>query len=307
MAMAPLSIDQLNEQYGLDGRLRIVRGRAGLPLIEIDNHQARAQLSVYAGQLLSYTPQGESEDLLFLSGQAHYHPGKAIRGGVPVCWPWFGPDPEDRGRATHGFARNRLWTLRATGSTAEGGSHVVLGMTDGEETRAIWPQAFDLELRVTVGESLQLELVSRNTGDRPYTITQALHTYFRVGDIAQVRVLGLEDADYLDKVGAGQRKTQHGPILIDQEVDRIYDCGAHADLVIDDGLLGRRIRIAQAGSRTAVVWNPWQAVATQMVDLADDDYRRFVCVETSNAAADVVNLAPGVKASLSAGYRVERM
>ena len=84
MAMAPLSIDQLNEQYGLDGRLRIVRGRAGLPLIEIDNHQARAQLSVYAGQLLSYTPQGESEDLLFLSGQAHYHPGKAIRGGVPV-------------------------------------------------------------------------------------------------------------------------------------------------------------------------------------------------------------------------------
>lgn len=301
-----MSIDEMNSEYGITGQLTFVTGEGGLPFIEIDNGKARAVISVYAGQLLSYQPAGEAEDLMFLSGQAYYQEGKAIKGGVPICWPWFGADPEGKGRPAHGFVRNRMWDVRTTEATADGDTRVTLGLVDNDETREIWPQAFDLSLEITVGETLGLALITRNTGDLAYAITQAMHTYFRVGDIDQVKVLGLEDTDYLDKVDAGRQKTQHGPITIAEEVDRIYYCGSNAELAIADAALGRRIRISSSGSKTAVVWNPWEKIAAEMADLADDDYRRFICVETTNAAADVVKIEPGAEARLCATYQAVR-
>ena len=300
-----MKIEQLNADYAIAGQLKFIEGKGGFPFIEISSAKASALISVYAGQVLSFHPAGEADDLMFLSEKAYYQTGKAIKGGVPICWPWFGADPAGQGRPAHGFVRNRLWNVVATETTADGNIRVTLGLMDTPETRAIWPQSFTLALEITVGNSLNLELVTRNTGTQTFPVTQAFHTYFKVGDISQTSVLGLEGIDYIDKTDNSAQKQQTGAVMINTEVDRIY-LGVQGELVIDDVALKRRIRIASRGSKTAVVWNPWAKISAEMGDLQDDDYRRLLCVETSNAATDVVEIAPNSEFRLVANYRVER-
>ncbi len=279
-----------------------VAGNGGLPMINVSNDHADAVISVYAGQVLSFTPKGAA-DVLFVSDKAYYAEGKAIKGGVPICWPWFGADPEGKGRPAHGFMRNRMWSEWETRENANGSTTVILGVESSPETLAIWPHAFRLAMEITVGNTLQLALVTRNTGDVAFNITQAMHTYFAVGDIAQTTVTGLEGTQYLDKAadGNGATKQQDGAISINSEVDRVY-LGVPAELAIVDGALNRTIRITSSGNKTAVVWNPWAKIAAGMADLQDDDYLRFVCVETTNAADDVVEVAAGGEFRLVAEY-----
>ena len=298
------TIDHLNRDFAIQDQLRVIEGEGGFPLIEIDNGKARALISVYAGQVLSFRPAGEAEDLLFLSKQAYYQSGKAIKGGVPICWPWFGPDPEGQGRPAHGFVRNRPWSLASTQQTPEGETKVVLKLVDDAVTQEIWPHAFNLHIEITVGEALTLALITRNTGNRSYTITQALHTYFKVGDVHLVKMLGLETKEYLDKVDNGERKTQSGAVSVVDEVDRIY-LDVEEALYIDDPSLKRRIRIDSSGNKTIVVWNPWSVIAAQMADLDDQDYRHMLCVETANAAEDMVQLPSGGEYRLHADSRIE--
>lgn len=286
-------LDTLNATHGQPGQLWFAAGPGGLPFIHIHNAHAQAHMSLYGGQVLSFRPHTQT-DLLFLSGQALFQSGKAIRGGVPVCWPWFGPDPQGLGRPNHGFARTRLWTLQHTATTAEGATRITLGLTDTPDTRALWPHAFELTLEIAVGTTLELSLTTRNTGDAPFDITQALHSYFAVGDIAQATVAGLDGCTYIDNAtGArGVLRQQVGDVRFEAEVDRIYT-GAPAELALVDGAGQRTLRIASAGSHTAVVWNPGATVAAGMADLSSGGERHFVCVETANAANDVVTVPPG--------------
>jgi glucose-6-phosphate 1-epimerase len=301
-----MSIEQLNTQYGLTSQLKFLEGKGGFPFIEIQNKSAKALISVYSGQVLSFQPVTEPEDVLFLSNQAYYQDGKAIKGGIPICWPWFGPDPEGLGRPSHGFVRNRLWSVASTEATSETETKVTLGLANTAETQTIWPQSFELAIEISVGNTLSVTLVTRNLGDRAFSITQALHTYFKVGDISQVRVLGLENTQYLDKVDSGIQKTQQGAVAISQEVDRVYT-DVRGELVIDDAALGRQIRITSSGSKTAIVWNPWAKICAEMADLGNEDYKSLVCVETANAANEVVEVAPHSEYRLVANYTVERM
>ena len=220
---------------------------------------------MYAGQVLSYRPTSATEDLMFLSEKAYYQTGKAIKGGTPICWPWFGPDPEGLGRASHGFVRNRLWSMQSTTTTPEQETKVTLGLKNTAETREIWPHAFELAIEITVGKTLTIALITRNTGDQPFPITQALHTYFKIGDITSVQVCGLEDKKYIDKVDGGTQKNQSGLITITEEVDRIY-MDVSPELVIEDPTLKRKIRIKSTGSQTAIVWNPWVDNSVKMAD-----------------------------------------
>lgn len=300
-----MTIAQLNSDYGLAGQLSFVEGPGGFPIIEIHNSLAQAKISIYGGQLLSFRPLDEAEDLLFLSPRAYYAQGKAIKGGSPVCWPWFGPDPEGKDRAAHGFVRNRLWQVRSTESLADGSTKVILGLGDSEETRAIWDYRFELAIAITLGKTAQLELITRNTGSAAFAITQALHTYFNVGDISQTTVLGFDGTQYIDKVDGGTEKAQAGAIEIGQEVDRIYQ-DVPSTASIEDGALGRRIKVDSVGSKTAVVWNPWAEISASSGDLEDDAYKTFVCVETVNAANEVIELAAGAEYRLVATYAVER-
>ena len=179
-----------------------------------------------------------------------------------------------------------------------------MSLTDSDETRGIWPYPFRLHIEITVGDSLRVELVTHNSGAENVTISQALHTYFRVGDISKVSVLGLEGADYIDKVADSTRKIQTGAVMIDAEVDRIYT-GVTGELVIDDASLDRKIHVRSTGCSTAVVWNPWAETAASMADLDDDDYRKMVCVETANAGPETVAIAAGGEYRLVAEYTLE--
>jgi glucose-6-phosphate 1-epimerase len=292
-----MTIAQLNSQYGIAGKLQFIEGKGGLPIIEIDNGQAKAAISVYAGQVLKFQPAGSSDDVMFLSETAYYQSGKAIKGGIPICWPWFGPDPA--GRASHGFVRDRLWNVTSTENLPNGGTKVVLGLVDTAETQAIWPHAFSLAIEITITSQLMVELVTRNTGDQAFSITQAMHTYFAVGDISKTNVAGLSGTEYLDKVDGGKQKTQVGAVTVSQEVDRVY-LNVPATLTIDDAALNRKIQIKSTGSKTAIVWNPWSEIAAKMADLGDQDYKRMICVETANAADDVVAVPAGGEARLGA-------
>jgi glucose-6-phosphate 1-epimerase len=299
-----MDIDEMNRRFALFDGLRFVEGAGGLGLAEIRTPQSQALVSTYAGQVLSFVPHGSSEDLLFVSEQAYFQPGKAIKGGIPVCWPWFGADPEGKGRPGHGFVRNRQWQVLGS-EFGEADSVVLrLGLGDSEETREIWPHRFALELEIRVGEILELALSTTNTGETPFDLSQGLHSYFRVGDIRRAEVLGLDGKTYLDKVGEPTKRVQSGPVTISSEVDRIY-LDVPDSLTIEDAALGRRVRIDSEGSHSAVVWNPWVEVAKAMADLGDHEYREMLCVETTNADVDRLTLAPGERHRLAARVHVE--
>jgi glucose-6-phosphate 1-epimerase len=298
-----MDLAQLNTEHGIADQVEFVSGKGDFPYIKVTTDQAEALISIYGGQVLSFKPKGASHDLLFVSENAYYTPGKAIKGGVPVCWPWFGPDPEGKGRPNHGFARNRLWQMIGTEAIGDSATRIALGISDTEETRELWPHPFELRLEITVGSILNLALISRNLGDRPFTITQALHTYFTVGDITQTKVLGLDGTSYIDKVDEQKVKPQSGDVEIVAEVDRIYQ-DVPNELTIVDGALNRRIRINSSGNQTAVIWNPWAELSAKSGDLADDDYTRFICVETTNAADDVITVPAQDEYRLAVTYEM---
>lgn len=291
-----MQIQDLNARFGLDDRLSFVAGPGGLPHAVLTAGGAEAEVALNGGQVLSFRHAGEPP-ILWVSREAVYAAGKPVRGGVPVCWPWFGPHPADASKPAHGFARNQLWEVLERGE-ANGGLFIRLGLSDSPATRALWPHPFRLELAVSVGASLDLALTAHNPGPAPYRFGGALHSYFTVGDVAQIRIGGLEGAAYLDQL-SGATHTQAGPVTIGAEVDRVYR-ETTAACVIDDPALGRRIRVAKAGSRSTVVWNPWAEKARRLADLGDDEYPQFVCVETALAFEDSVELAPGASHTLRA-------
>jgi glucose-6-phosphate 1-epimerase len=297
-----MNFDELS-RYEIDGELQFIEIEHGFVYAEINNARAHATVSTYSGQLLSYRPKDRQEDLLFVSDKAYYEAGKAIKGGIPVCWPWFGPDPENRGRPAHGFVRNRQWQVSGSESLADGSTKIILSITDNEATRALWPHPFRLDIEITVGDTLRVELVTHNTGNDSITISQALHSYFRVGDITRVSVLGLDGINYLDKANDSTHKTQAGPLTISAEVDRIYT-DTTGELTIDDASLERKIAITSSGCSTTVVWNPWVEIAVSMADLDDDDYLQMLCVETANAGPETVTITAGDCYRLTAEYSI---
>jgi glucose-6-phosphate 1-epimerase len=293
--------ETLNARFALPGKLRIQDVAPGLPVIEVTTPDATARIAVQGGQVLEWQPKGH-KPVIWISKAAVYKAGKGVRGGVPVCWPWFAAGEE--GKPVHGFVRTRMWEVRETREDLAGTVMVRLGIRDDESTRAIWDHAFDLELIVTVGAALKMELITRNTGDMPFTITEALHTYFKIGNIDQVQVTGLENTTYQDKVNNFALTPQPDTIKFTGETDRIY-MNTPSDCLIHDKALDRIIRVAKAGSTSTVVWNPWTEKEKTFSDMAAGEYQDMLCVETCNAGDDIISIAPGRKHSLVAFIGVE--
>lgn len=287
------NINSLNQRFGLPGALHFATGRGDLPVAEIQTPLASASLTLQGAHLLAWHPAGAAP-VIWVSKAALFEPGKAVRGGVPVCWPWFGAR---EGMPMHGFVRTRLWQVRETSLDAGGQVVIRLGLQDDADTRALWDFAFDLELVFTVGATLGMSLISRNTGDQSFTVTDALHTYFCVADIEHTSVQGLDGCDYLDKVQNFARAKQSGAVAFTGETDRIY-VDTTADCVIQDRAQQRNIRISKSGSSSTVVWNPWREKV--FADMAAGEYQQMVCVETCNAGPDQITLAPGHSHTLSA-------
>lgn len=280
-------------------------GPGGLPFATIENAQATAEVSLHGGHVTAFQPKSASQPVLWLSGQAVFDPNKAIRGGIPVCWPWFGDHPTDAGLPAHGFARTSPWKVTNESSNADGSTTLALQLSATTPVPDVWPHRATLLLEITVGEALSIRLTTTNTGDAPFPLTQALHTYFTVSDISNVTIAGLEGARYLDKLKGNAAKPQDGVITIDQEVDRVYT-ETTADCLIHDPGFDRTIRIAKSGSRSTVVWNPWIEKAKRMGDFPDDGYQTMVCVETTNVGEDdTVTVEPGASHTLAAVISIE--
>lgn len=299
--MDSIHIAQLNQRFGVPGQVAVREGPGGLPVVDVSNRHGTLAVSLYGGHVLSYRPAGH-EPVLFVSESSAYTPGKPIRGGIPLCWPWFGAHPGDATMPMHGFARLLHWTLDGV-DLAEDGTDVRLSLRDGEQTRTFWPHDFELALRVGLRDELRVDLTTRNTDQRPFVLTQALHTYFGVGDIGGVAIEGLENASFFDSLTRSPMPAEGAPIRIRSEVDRVYG-GTTSDCLIRDAALGRQIRVAKQGSRSTVVWNPWIEKSKRMPDFGDNEYTRMLCIESTNARDDSVVLAPNETHTLTQRIRV---
>ncbi|MEW6645614.1 MAG: D-hexose-6-phosphate mutarotase [Pseudomonadota bacterium] len=294
------SAEQLNRQFGIDGKVRLVERGDGFVMIEVRTAQGQADIALQGAHVTTWAPQGQAP-VVWVSEQAKYAAGKSIRGGVPVCWPWFGPHASNAKLPGHGYARTVDWRLLRVTSLDDGRIQLIFELIDTPATRAQESHPLRVRNTVTVGASLQVELETTNLGTAPYVLGDALHTYFHVGDVTRATVHGLEGCAYIDKVDGGARKQQGGPVTIAGEVDRIY-LGTGNCCEIRDPVLQRRIVIRSRNSASTIVWNPGVEKATKMGDFGSDGYLRMLCVETANAAEDVVNLAPGAQHRLVAEY-----
>ena len=274
----------------------------GYPVLEITHPAVKARIALCGAHLLEWTPAGH-DPVLYLSPLALYEEGKPIRGGVPLCWPWFGAHPGDPALPSHGLVRTRFWqqgpvTMDETGVTLK------FTLTDDPESRRCWDHPFHLELEIRLGATLQLSLYMTNPGPSAVNLTSALHTYLTIGDIRQIRITGLDGVPYLDTVGSRAVHQQSGDIMFDREVDRLY--ATRGAVAVHDPVLQRIITVRSGGSGCSVVWNPWIAKAARLTDLPDEDYQRFVCVETANAWEDVITLAPGATHTLTTCLELQR-
>ncbi|MCU7833548.1 MAG: D-hexose-6-phosphate mutarotase [gamma proteobacterium symbiont of Lucinoma myriamae] len=292
----------LNEKFSIPGLLEFVDNEQGALVARMETSQGTMEIARQGAQLLFWTPKDQAP-VVWLSPQAQFKSGKSLRGGSPVCWPWFGPHPENTSLPGHGFARNFEWRILET-SRLRDATRIIMIFEPGEEQLKDWPHQAELTLSITMGEGLDMVLTTRNQGKTAFTITQALHTYFNVGDIARVRVEGLEGKEYIDKVDGETCHQQEGAITIDREVDRIY-LNCPEDLVIVDEILKRRVRITRQGSNSAVVWNPWAEKGAAFGDMGEEGYRNMLCVETTNVAKDTVTLKPGESFTQISRYTVE--
>lgn len=297
-------LETLERDLGVKGHVSFAAGPGELgPVARVANRHAAATVALHGAHVMAFRPR-DHQPVSWVSAKSAFRPTKAIRGGIPVCWPWFADHPTDPTKPAHGFVRAARWTAVGTEVVDGDATRIRFRLADDAATRVLWPHRFELELAVTVGRSLDVALRIRNTGDGPFTSGGALHSYFTVGDVTQVTIDGLDGRTYVDKTDRLARKVQQGPVRIDGETDRVY-LDTTADCVIDDPVLRRRITIQKAGSRSTVVWNPWRAKAASMADFGDDEYPGMVCVETANAGDDVVSVPAGGRHELRTTIRVD--
>ncbi len=284
-------------------------GEGGLSVLRVATALATGEVYLHGAHVTAWTPAGAGP-VLWVSNSARFTPDEAIRGGVPICFPWFGTGREP-GLAppAHGFARLAPWWLVAA-EDDDGVVTLTLELTDADVTdlpaAAAWRHPFTARYAVTFGRELTLALTVENTGDEEVSYEEALHTYLAVADARTTAVQGLDGATYLDKTADGgpEPATQRGDVTFTAETDRVYDSAG--TVVVVDESAGRRVGIDKDGSAHTVVWNPWSDKAAAMADYGDDEWPTMVCVETANALDAAITLAPGERHTMTARYAVTR-
>jgi|SRR5580704_15993513 glucose-6-phosphate 1-epimerase len=245
---------------------------------------------LHGATVTSWRPTG-AEEALFLSSESRWADGHAIRGGVPICFPWFRAKADDPKAPAHGFVRTKAWQLE---SIVKDGDAVTVSMftVSDEGTKKWWPADFRLVHRAKFDSELSQELELTNSGTTWLRFEEALHAYVRIAHIDKARVEGLKTVHYLDNTDSNRDKMPHGEVVIDSETDRAY-LNTQRAIELVDRSLGRRIRIVKENSLTTVVWNRWKQKAQGMSELGDNEWTRMICLETSNVCDFAVDLAPG--------------
>lgn len=254
--------------------------------IEVKNEAAEAKVALQGAHLFHYARAGE-EPILWLSEASDFELGKAIRGGVPVCWPWFGFN-KDKSLPQHGFARTALWEFVGSDEVDAKTTVLTLRLTHDEKKLQMWNYRFLLELKITISDKLSMELKTTNLDDKSFKISQALHTYFSVSHISEVAIKGLDKKPYLDAL-TWKNEIQNGDITFNQEVDRVYQ-EVDGEIVLSDKR--REVHIKNSGSSSVVVWNPWIEKTLRMSAMQEDAYKHMLCIESANAFDDARVLKP---------------
>jgi glucose-6-phosphate 1-epimerase len=265
---------------------------SAFPGIAIETPVCRALVALQGAQLLTMQPAGQGP-LLWLSPGAQFRPGKAVRGGIPLCFPWFAAHAENPAMPAHGFARNREWQLCEASADAAGNVHLAFALRDDEQTRALWPHAFLARLDYRLGAALAVAFSVTNTGSQALAFGFALHNYFPLRDVSRSRLTGLEGVSFHDKIFAGSgAQIENIPLRIDRETDRVYH-DASGEYHLTDDVSGRALAIRAEGCRSAVVWNPWREKAARLGDVPGDAWKEMLCVECGNVGAADVRLLAG--------------
>lgn len=311
--------EQLTADFSLPDILTFDEPHPGMPRLQVRTPACTAELYLQGAHLTAWHPAGQ-QPVLFLSDRSAFAPGKAIRGGIPIVFPWFAaaetsPVPTQPGAGSHGFARTASWTLRFA-ALAGDDLHLsfTLDQTEGSPATEAMRQAgfagFQLALEVILGHTLTLRLSVANASSgpdaKPLFFEEALHAYLAVGDSEKVTVEGLAGTDYLDKTDNFARRTQTDRELhFRGETDRPY-LNTAAPVTLHDPVLGRRLRLTKANSRTTVTWNPGPTLAAKLADLPPDAWRDFVCLEPANAAENAPTLQPGEAQTMEMHLTVEQ-
>ncbi len=270
------------------------------PLPGVQDATGRSRIFDHGAHVVGWQPEGSAQPVLWLSSATAYAAGKAIRGGIPICFPWFGPGLSGDRKPAHGFVRATPWRRD---EVIESGGILRVAYSIDPSISGDQPEfPYDYRARLTAefgAEHLSVSLWASNEGDVPFTIEQALHTYLAVGDVRKITVDGLDGAVYLDKNSPEPAfdLTQSGPLRLDGPTDRVYL--SEGPVTVRDPGLGRRLVSTTHGASNVVVWNPWLQAAEQMADMGPGEWTGMICVEAANVLANALTLLPGEHRTLS--------
>jgi len=299
-----LNFSSLNKKHRIPGKLEITSEHGGLPIAIITNKFAKVLVSIYGAHVLSYQPKGQ-EEVLWMSSQSTFEEGNPIRGGIPICFPWFGPHASDSQKPQHGFARLQMWKVTKTADLPGGETQLCLSLQQDQKLKTLWPYSFHAEMIITVGASLNVAFRCTNTSKEQLSYTGALHSYFTVSDIANIKIKGLRGSRYYNGIGATVPSAQEEDNLVIQKEENRRYIDTTSDCIIEDSGLSRKIRVGKKGSRVTVVWNPGAEMAKKIADMPDDGYKTMICVEAVNAYNDIVVVQPKENRTLATTITVE--
>ena len=292
--MKDRTIPEDMQKHEIDQCVTIIKGGGDLPKINVKTAWSTAEIYLHGAQVTRFQKNGEPP-LLFISRRSQFAVGKAMRGGVPIVFPWFGAR---EGFPDHGFARVAEWEWEDSSLAPDGSVTLRFRLPDSASPAAD-ARSQNVTFAVSVSDKLTMELVVANPSPTEnLTFENCLHTYFAIGDIAETEIAGLQGTAYIDKVDNFRQKEESSDaIRINSETDRIYlDTSAAVD--IHDSKYQRTIRVEKSGSVSTVIWNPWMAKAKLMSDFGDNEFKQMVCVESGNVAQHKITVAPNQSASL---------
>ena len=288
-------VKELNKEYGIPKVLRFELDEHGMERAVIKTSAVQAIIYLQGAHITNFHPRGE-KPLLFLSSKSNFATGKAIRGGIPLIFPWFGAKRDDPNAPMHGFARTSQWQVNLAQQIGD-----VVAMQFALDV----PNHSSLRFFVLMGPQLDITLEVLNDSALPLTFEEAFHSYFAVSDVRNVFIEGLSRATFIDKTDQMSRKIDGDQMLhLEGETDRVY-VNTESTCRIFDPLAKRCIKIAKTHSATTVLWNPWSEKARTMADMGKDEWQRMVCIETANAADSAITLQPGETHRMSASIGVE--
>ncbi|MDB4422482.1 D-hexose-6-phosphate mutarotase [bacterium] len=291
----PQSIEDLTAILSGIPELTVTEPEPGFPVIDVQTPVSAATVALHGAQVLTWAPT-DHPPVLYVSPKARMVEGTPLRGGIPICWPWFGNHPEDPEKPSHGFARTRFWEL-VSGEMAGKMATLVFKLVPDAETKALFPFDFELTATIRIADKLRVKLNMKNTGDEIYKVSSALHTYLSLGDIERIQLEGVKGSHYIDQLSDDKEPVyQEKNLQIKGEVDRIYQ--SMSSVLIRDLDRFRSVFVDKAGSRSTVIWNPWKETSKAIADLPDKGYKEFVCVECANAGTDKPTLRPNASHTL---------